>query len=80
MSLKKYIEREHNLINSREQNFNSRVSMLYQLDEDYNLSDAQRKKLEKQVEESKELEKELDNDIRITQKYIKSYMLDLLKL
>lgn len=79
-TLLQLIEREQNLVNKRENNFNDRVQMLYKLDEDRSLSDNERNKLKDKVDSSKSYEEELDTEIKQVRISMKRYILKLIEL
>lgn len=79
-TLLQLIEREQNLVNKREKNFNDRVQMLYKLDEDHSLSDDEQNKLKDKIASSKSYEEELDTEIKQVRISMKRYILKLMEL
>lgn len=79
-TLLQLIEREQNLANKREKNFNDRVQMLYKLDEDHSLSDDEQNKLKDKIASSKSYEEELDTEIKQVRISMKRYILKLMEL
>lgn len=79
-SLKYLIEREQNLLDRREKNFNDRVQMLYKLDECFDMSDDERSELKDKVASSESYEKALDTELKQVRKSMKNYIIMLLSL
>lgn len=72
------MEREQNLVDRIDKNFNSRVQMLHQLDELVMSVDV-RKELEQKVVDSESYEKALRTELNQVRKSMKNYILDLLR-
>ena len=72
------MERERNLVDRIDKNFNGRVQMLHQLDELVMSVDV-RKELEQEVVDSESYEKALRTELNQVRKSMKNYILDLLR-
>lgn len=77
-TLQYLMEREQNLVDRIDKNFNSRVQMLHQLDELVMSVDV-RKELEQKVVDSENYEKALRTELNQVRKSMKNYILDLLR-
>lgn len=77
-TLQYLMEREQNLVDRIDKNFNSRVQMLHQLDELVMSVDV-RKELEQKVMDSESYEKALRTELNQVRKSMKNYILDLLR-
>ena len=73
------LQREHDLIESKERSFRERVDLLHMLDE-CDLSDRERKETEARVKFLNDYEDRLCADIKQTRLSIKRYILKLLEL
>lgn len=78
-TLKYLMDREQNLVTRREDNFNNRVRMLYELDERTDLSDVERDELKEKVKTSESYEKALDTELKQVRTSMKRYILKILE-
>ena len=79
-TLKYLMEREQNLVDRKQENFDDRVQILYRLDEDFKMSDDERNKFEEAVRASDSYEKALDTELKQVRASMKRYILKLLEL
>jgi len=79
-TLQYLIEREQNLVDRKNKNFDDQIRMLYKLDECLDIPNDERNELEDKVRSSKSYEKALDIEIKQVRMSMKRYILKLLEL
>ena len=78
-TLKYLMDREYSLEDRITKNFNERVRILYQLDEDFSLTATERTELNRKVEDSNSYEKALKTELGQVRKSMKYYFLKILE-
>ena len=78
-TLKYLMNREQDLVDRISKNFDNRVRMLHELDENPRLTSDERKELEQKVKDSESYEKALKTELEQVRKQMKRYFLKLLE-
>ena len=78
-TLKYLMDREQNLVERIENEFDKHVRMSYELDENFRLTSDERKELEQKVIDSQSYEKALRTELSQVRKSMKRYFLKLLE-